>query len=203
VAVGKTVGKKAATHGKILAAGARLIRKHGVKATSVAKVMDEAGLTVGGFYAHFESKEDLVAETFRHALGEAGAAILGSLPAEATGAARLRAFLRAYLSPRHRDRDRAGQGCPVAAMAGEFGKGSPALHKVFAAELEKLADERAAIFSDSRFKLDKAEMLAIMSSYIGGLTLARATRGSALSENILAASLAQLESVIAKKESQS
>jgi TetR/AcrR family transcriptional repressor of nem operon len=192
--------RKQRTHDRILAAGAKLLRKQGIKAASVSKVMDEAGLTVGGFYAHFKSKEDMVAETFRHALKEAGAFALGSLPPGLTGAAKLRAFLKGYLNPQHRDRDKAGQGCPVAALAGEMAKGSESLHRVFRTELESLAVERAALFSDSGFKLDKREMLGIMATYVGGLNLARATRGSALSDEVLGACLTQLEAMIHAKE---
>jgi TetR/AcrR family transcriptional repressor of nem operon len=199
---GMMADRKERTHEKILAASARLLRKDGVKATSVAKVMDEAGLTVGGFYAHFDSKEDLVAETFRYALEESGMSILGTLPPGLHGADKLRAFLKGYLSPQHRDRDRSGQGCPVAALSGEIGKGSASLHKVFTSELEKLAEERAGIFSDGRFKPGGREMLAIMSTYVGGLTLARATRGSGMSDLILESCRSQLEVVIQKMESQ-
>lgn len=192
--------RKEETRARILASGAKLMRKQGIKGAGVARVMGDAGLTVGGFYAHFKSKEDLVAEVFRHALKESGASTLESLPPGLAGGKKLRAFLKVYLSPRHRDSDREGRGCPVASLSGEMGKGSAALHRAYAGELEKYADHRAGFFSEGRFRLDRRDWLAVISTCVGALTLARASRGSAVSEEILEACLRQLNAFVASKE---
>jgi TetR/AcrR family transcriptional regulator, transcriptional repressor for nem operon len=192
--------RKAETRGRILASGARLMRKKGIGAASVAKVMGDAGLTVGGFYAHFKSKDDLVCEAFRHAVRESEAFISGKMPPGLAGAGRLRAFLKVYLSPQHRDADKSGQGCPFVALTSEMGKGSEAMRKAYTAELERYAADFAEGFSDHRFKIDTREFLGMLAASIGGLILARATRGSPLSDDILKASLGRLESHIEKKE---
>src|SRR5688572_29587372 len=90
---------------KILQSAGRLFRAKGFDAVTVAEVMQAAGLTHGGFYGHFKSKDDLIAETVAHALAPKTAL------APKQGAVDLAAFTKSYLSPRHRD-DLAG-GCPT------------------------------------------------------------------------------------------
>src|SRR5438552_11909117 len=92
---------------RILDAASRLFREKGFDAVSVAEVMKAAGLTHGGFYGHFGSKDDLVAQTLAHVLAP-----------DAGGAGDLRAYLDAYLSPGHRDN--AADGCPTAGLAADI-----------------------------------------------------------------------------------
>ncbi len=192
--------QKQETHEKILAASAKLLRKNGIKAGSVAKVMQEAGLTVGGFYAHFKSKEALVAETFQYAIAEAGKQTLAAIPSNLSGAPKLRAFLKIYLSTQHRDYDKTGQGCPLPAMTTEMGKNSKAMQTLFAIEFHKYAADRCKIFSDENFKITEPEFSALMSTCVGGIILARGARGNDLSENILMSCYNQLNTFIKTKE---
>src|SRR5438874_7022730 len=92
---------------RILDAASRLFRAKGFDAVSVAEVMKAAGLTHGGFYGHFSSKDDLVAQTLAHVL---------AVDAGAEGD--LRSFTETYLSPRHRDN--AADGCPTAGLAADI-----------------------------------------------------------------------------------
>lgn len=192
--------KKMLTRERILAAGAKLMRKRGIKAASVSDVMEEAGLTVGGFYAHFRSKERLVEETFRRLVREATASALAMLPPGLGGADKLRAFCKGYLSAGHRDSDKAGRGCPLAALSAEMGKGPPALQRMYASELETFAADNAAAFSHMRFRIDAGDFLGIMSTCVGGLTLARAARGGAMSERVLDSCYRQLDAAITELE---
>lgn len=180
------------SHERILESCAALLRRDGIKSASVAKVMKEAGLTVGGFYAHFDSKEAMVAEGFRHAAAQSRQWAQGTFPAEAKGRRRLSAHLKSYLSPRHRDKDLEGQGCPLAALAVDMGKGPPALRKAFAEECQKLVFEATEAYSEEGARLGRQEFLGVLSTYVGGLILARATRGSPISEEILQACLERL-----------
>src|SRR3954451_8301985 len=111
----------AATRAKIVAAAARLFRARGIDATSVADVMSALGLTVGGFYRHFDSKEALVAEAIDAASRETSDSGL---------------LLDRYLSHAHRQHP--GQGCPVAALCSEVGHASKATKKAFTAAIERL-----------------------------------------------------------------
>ena len=101
--------RKQETHERILDVAARAIRRHGYAGVGVADVMKAAGLTHGGFYGHFDSKDDLVAQAIAHifTVQEAG-----------QGGQGLAAYLDAYLSPWHRDR--VGEGCPTAALVADI-----------------------------------------------------------------------------------
>src|SRR5881398_2801876 len=91
--------QKQATRRRILEAAGRRFKQDGIDGSGIATLMSDAGLTNGAFYAHFDSKEDLVAEVIRHELGVQVGAMDG-LPA---GRAGLEAYVRQYLSPEHRD----------------------------------------------------------------------------------------------------
>src|ERR1700737_4059847 len=110
-------GHKQSTHERILAAGGALLRSAGVEGASVGRVMSRAGLTVGGFYAHFASKRALVGEALRWVLRRKRSDWLRDLEA-LRGPAFLEAFVRRYLSRQHRDL--AGQGCPLPAVLSEL-----------------------------------------------------------------------------------
>ncbi|TNF32259.1 MAG: TetR/AcrR family transcriptional regulator, partial [Deltaproteobacteria bacterium] len=108
--------RKRRSHAAILASATRLVREGGIRATSVADVMRGAGMTVGGFYAHFPSKEALFAESIASAATDAWERFLATLP-EGEPHERARAALRGYLSRAHRDLPESG--CPLPAVAAE------------------------------------------------------------------------------------
>ena len=116
----------AATRARIVAVAARLFRARGIDATSVADVMSALGLTVGGFYRHFDSKEALVTEA------------IDAASRETTTDRHLKPgpLLDRYLSDLHRQH--AGQGCPVAALCSEVGHGSRQTKKAFTGAIERL-----------------------------------------------------------------
>ena len=112
-------GKKQLTHERIVDAAARAIRRAGFDGVGVAEVMKEAGLTHGGFYAHFASRDALICEALERA-GQDGTERVaqGRASRQARGASPLRAFVEQYLSEQHLAA--AEQGCPVAALASEM-----------------------------------------------------------------------------------
>src|SRR5258708_12752498 len=117
-------GHKQSTHERILVAGAALLRRAGVERASVGRVMSRAGLTVGGFYAHFASKRALVGEAMGWVLARKRSDWLRDLEA-LRGPAFLDAFVRRYLSRHHRDL--VEQGCPLPAVLSERPRaGAPA-----------------------------------------------------------------------------
>jgi TetR/AcrR family transcriptional repressor of nem operon len=129
--------EKQRSHQRIVKSAARLLRERGVDATSVADVMTNAGLTHGGFYRHFETKEALT-ET---ALGSAFDQITALIEAQqsATGPeAAVTAFQRIYLSDAHAANP--GLGCPIAALAGEIGRGTETLKAAFGRGVNRLVD---------------------------------------------------------------
>src|SRR5262245_54524986 len=123
----KKADQKARTREAILTAAGRLLRERGIAGTNVADVMHEAGLTVGGFYAHFDSKEALIEAALHRCLGEWRGKPFGR-PQEEAWSDRLAAMLERYLSARHRDEP--CEGCPLPAVTAEIavqGTGKQAL----------------------------------------------------------------------------
>jgi TetR/AcrR family transcriptional repressor of nem operon len=156
----------AKTRARIVTAAAELFRARGIEATSVADVMSAVGLTVGGFYRHFESKDALVAEAIERAAHEVAARGPGGLDA--------------YLSDAHRTQP--GHGCPVAALCSEVARGSKTTKAAFTGALEGLLTTvKAAMPAGS----DRRRVLFATSAAVGALVLARATHDQSLSDELL------------------
>lgn len=172
------------THTRIRQEAARLLRTRGLRLPSVAEVMASASLTVGGFYGHWDSKEALFEEALRETLRANQAHLLGLARGDSPRD-RLASIARRYLSRAHRDAPEAG--CPLPAAIGNVSAlGEPYRHalveelETFAAELGKLSGPLGG----------KQLALGLFALMVGGLTLARATAGTPLSDSILAASKA-------------
>ena len=172
--------QKQATRQRILEAAGRRFKQDGIDGAGVAAVMSDAGLTNGAFYAHFSSKEDLVANVLAHQLR----AQRQSVDAEPFGRAGLEAFIRAYLSPQHRD-ECAG-GCPSAALLDEIARRPAATRQVYTAELLGIADDIAARLDRTDADAARTDALALFATMIGTLQLARALTDRDLSDQLLA-----------------
>ncbi len=175
--------QKERTRQDILASAIRLLRERGISGTSVAEVMKGAGLTAGGFYAHFDSKESLVGASVRQSMREMWSQLLASA-GEAKGAQALDFVVRRYLSRSHRDNP--PQGCPLPAVVGEAAQAGEPVRQAIADEVASYADalgERLGGEGHSR----RHRGLAILALMYGGLSLARGMRGTPLSDDILKA----------------
>jgi TetR/AcrR family transcriptional repressor of nem operon len=175
--------QKAHTHETILQSAARLVRDRGIAGTRVADVMDGAGLTVGGFYAHFSSKQALVDEVIRRAATRVRERLLpraGSNDADD----RLGAVLRRYLSTAHRDQT--GEGCPFPSVVGEIATTAPEHREVLAEQVKSLARHLEPLVGAGAVP-PRQQALAVLALMFGGLTLARALRGTPLSDELLKA----------------
>jgi TetR/AcrR family transcriptional repressor of nem operon len=188
--------QKAQTRQRIVRSAVDLLKRRGLSDVSVTQVMSGAGLTVGGFYAHFPSKEVLAEEAVREALAERRRLFL-----ERSGQdgwrPRLESALRQYFSQRHRD-DRAG-GCPMPTASIEAAHNRTAA-AVFGEELAKMAEAFETGRDAASPKAPREAALGCLALMVGGMILARATEGTPLSDEILtaatrfgAASLHQLE----------
>lgn len=175
--------QKERTHETILESASRLLRTKGIAGASVAEVMKGAGLTVGGFYAHFPSKEALVDAT----LARTGASMRERLFAR-VGAepASVRTILGRYLSARHRDAGE--QGCPLPAVVGEVGTNASAHRDALAREVEAIGEELEGHLPEAIASARQKQLaLGLAALMIGGLSLSRALRGTSLSDEVLRA----------------
>lgn len=175
--------QKARSHTTILASAERLLRARGASGASVAEVMSGAGLTVGGFYAHFANKDELVGEALEACGREMRAKLLAGLEDWAPPD-RVEMILRRYLSRTHRE-DVEG-GCALPAFLGDVvARGA---HQAdLAREIATLADAIEAHHPPIASAPRRQRALAAIALMIGGLSLSRALRGTALSDEILKA----------------
>lgn len=170
-----------ATRERILEAASRLFREHGIAAVGLAKIMAEAGLTVGTFYTHFKSKEALLREALLRSLDARHEAV-----EKALHGSDLEMVVRAYLSPEHRDA--AGTGCPIAALASEVARHPRATRQTFASHNAPTLDALASWLSSRTGKdVSRADAAALFGLLAGTLQLARATPDRAESDAILEA----------------
>jgi TetR/AcrR family transcriptional repressor of nem operon len=176
---------KQRTRQKVLSEAAAAIREHGPGGIGVADLMAKAGLTHGGFYAHFKSKDALVAEAVSEMFDERFeiflAATEGRAPAD--GLAR---FIDAYLSLRHRDNVKSG--CPVPSLAGDLARLPHAARKRFDAGIGRWLEAMAALLRAMKKPEPEALAASVLAELAGALALSRAVATSALSEKMLAAS---------------
>ena len=172
-------GHKTETRARIIDAASKRFRRDGVAATGIAGVMEDAGLTHGGFYAHFASKEELVREATVAALDATQARLDRFAP---EGADWLEARIKNYLSPRHRDT--AETGCAVAALAAELGRHSQATRNAVTAKLQETF-ARYAAHLPAATPDPGHRAIAIFSLMVGALQLARAVSDPGLSAQIL------------------
>jgi TetR/AcrR family transcriptional repressor of nem operon len=174
--------QKERSHETILESAARIVREHGISGTRVADVMKGAGLTVGGFYAHFGSKEALVDETLRRT-GDALRAKLFSRIGDKPEEDRAEVILKRYLSAAHRDAQT--MGCPLPAVVGEIGTTAPEHAKVLAEQVEALSQGLEEHLP--RTAPRRALALGLVALMYGGLSLARALNGTELSDEVIRA----------------
>jgi len=174
---------KQATRQRIVEAAGRRFKEDGIDGAGVAAVMSDAGLTNGAFYAHFTSKEDLVANVLADQLR----AQREGFDAEPAGRAGLEEFIRAYLSPQHRDA--CAEGCPSAALLDEVVRRPPVTKQVFTDELVALMGDIAARLDPADTETARTNALTLFALMVGTMQLARALSDREQSDRLLARSL--------------
>jgi TetR/AcrR family transcriptional repressor of nem operon len=177
---------KARTRQKIVETAAREFREKGLEGVGVADLMASAGLTHGGFYAHFGSKEALVAEACTHGVA-ATIETLDFRARQAPPGEGLRTIVRTYLSRAHRDD--AARGCIMPSLAGEIARRGPETRKAFTDQLRAFAAVIARQLSGDAAARDR-RALAIAAGLVGAVALARSVDDPALSDAILEAARA-------------
>ena len=175
---------KQETHTRIVKKASVRLREKGAHGVGVADLMKEAGLTHGGFYAHFDSREALVIEAFAYAMDrstERWRKLAEATPPEK----RMATIVNSYLTPLHRDDP--GHGCAVPTLGAEIARESPKTRKAFAAKLEQMVDMLAEQIPDVPRKAARKQAMATIATMMGTLVLARVAGNGEFSDEVLGA----------------
>lgn len=173
---------KAKTHQRIIEEAALRFRRDGVGATGLQPLMKALGLTHGGYYAHFKSKDDLVETALQHAARE----LEKSTAALSEGDAPLQSFIKHYLSTWHRDN--AGAGCPLPTISAELGQRGEASETTDALVRDRLALIEQHLHDEH----NGDESVLMLSAMVGALLLSRSVKDPQLADRLLKTTRAQL-----------
>jgi TetR/AcrR family transcriptional regulator, transcriptional repressor for nem operon len=172
---------KQATRQRIIETAGRRFKETGIDGSGIATLMSDAGLTNGAFYAHFESKDDLVASVVADELRRQADTFV-ELPA---GRAGLRDFVHEYLSPEHRDSP--ALGCPSAALLDEIVRSTDTAKDAYTDGAKRVLDEMASRLSPRNPESARVKAIALYTMMVGTLQLARAVSDPQLSGEVLEA----------------
>ena len=174
---------------RIVETAAQRYRERGFDGIGVADLMKEAGLTHGGFYGHFSSKEDLIAEASDRALMRSLSQF--STAAERAPADPLPAIARAYLTTGHRDKP--GEGCLLAALGSDVSRQGPTVRRAVTDHLRAAVDLLAKLVPGKSKAARRQKAISTYATLVGAMVMARAVNDRALSQEILDAGLASVK----------
>lgn len=177
----QSTNTKDASHERIVGAAARAIRRSGYDGTSVADIMNQAGLTHGGFYAHFTSRDAMLTEAADRAGAEAVAA-MSRVAAAAPSEQALQQMMSAYLSQEHVCN--AESGCPVAALGSEMPRQAPEVRRAATRRIKEMIDVVARQLPDWGQPGAHEQALVMVSTMVGTLLLARAVDDPKLADSL-------------------
>lgn len=180
--------RKDISHERIVEVAARAIRRSGYDGTGVADIMKEAGLTHGGFYAHFASRDALLAEAGRKAFADS-AALASRVVASAPPGQGLQAIMQAYLSPEHMRAIETG--CPVTALGSEMPRQTADVRHAVTLHIKEMVDLIGRQLPGWGRQEAHEQAMAMLCALIGTTMIARAVDDPALSEALRTATIKQ------------
>ena len=175
---------KAETHERIVKNASVRLRERGAASLGVAELMKEAGLTHGGFYAHFASRDALIGEAFAHAMDQT-AKRWRKRAEQAPEGKQLSSIVNGYLTAQHRDD--VGNGCALPSLGAEVHRASLKTRKAVAAKLEEMIDVISEQMPAQTAKAARREAIATLSTMMGTMILARMAGTGEFSDEVLAA----------------
>jgi TetR/AcrR family transcriptional repressor of nem operon len=187
--VGTSQAAKTASHNRILDIAAARLRRDGMDSLSVDELMKEAGLTHGGFYRHFDSREQLVAEAAQRALTQGSAWTIAA--GQMGGHRGYAALVDGYLSPRHRDHPEAG--CGVAGVAADMARAGGSARASYTRQVEICLAVLADLFESPDRRVRDREAVHTLSVLVGAISIARAVDDPDVSQQILSNAAAVLK----------
>jgi TetR/AcrR family transcriptional repressor of nem operon len=179
--MGHSRAEKAKTHKRIVSIASKKFREKGLAGFGIAELMKEAGLTVGGFYKHFDSRDDLVAEAVNSAFGgwqrRTDASKSGGSPVSVDR------LIDEYLSETHRDNP--GSGCAFSALAPEIARSDKRTRSLTSEQVRRDFQLIATLLPGRDRRTARSRAILIISALVGALSMARAVSDEALSREIL------------------
>ena len=179
--MGTSQADKAASHDRILDIASARIRREGIDSLTVAQLMKDAGLTPGGFYRHFDSRDHLVAEAAHRALVQGSAWTIGA--DQLRGPRGFTKLVDGYLSEWHRDHPESG--CGIAGIAAEVARTDGSARSAFSRQVKECLSLLAALLGKPDGEVADREAILTLSVLVGAISLARAVDDPELSETIL------------------
>ena len=189
--MGHSRATKEQSHERIVQTAAARFREAGVDGIGVADLMKEAGLTHGGFYRHFASRDDLVAEAVECALSDGGRAVEAVAAAKLDRQALVAALVDAYLSTAHRDG--LATSCAVTTLAGDVARSNDRARAAYTQQVGIYLELLTKLALADRPKARRAKAIAALSSLVGAVSLARAVNDDKLSREILKSAADELK----------
>ncbi len=189
IIVGTSRAAKAASHDRILDIAAARIRRDGIDGLAVAEIMKEAGLTHGGFYRHFGSREQLVAEAAQRALSQGSAWTMAA--ARLGGERGYAALVDGYLSTWHRDHPESG--CGVAGVAADAARTGGPARASYTRQVKECLAVLADLIDDPDRQAGDREAVLTLSVLVGAISIARAVDDPDLARHLLANAAAALK----------
>ncbi|WOH84755.1 TetR/AcrR family transcriptional regulator [Bradyrhizobium sp. BEA-2-5] len=175
---------KQETHDRIVKKASVRLREKGAHGIGVADLMKEAGLTHGGFYAHFDSREALVIEAFGYAM-DRSMEHWRKLAADTPPEKRLSTIIDGYLSALHRDNP--GHGCSIPALGAEIARESPKTRKAFAGKLDQMIEMMTDYIPNMPRKAARKQAIATLATMMGTIVMSRIAGSGEMSDEILSA----------------
>ncbi len=186
--MGHSQAEKARSHDRIVRMAAARFREAGIDGIGVADLMKEAGLTHGGFYRHFASREELVAEAVECALHEGAGAVAAAAHVKN---APLVALVDGYLSTAHRDT--LATSCAVATMAADMARGNDRARSAYTRQVGEYLELLGKLIAGDKPESGRKEAIAALSTLVGAVSMARAVNDEKLSREILKSAADELK----------
>jgi TetR/AcrR family transcriptional repressor of nem operon len=181
--MGNSRADKAQSHDRIVRVAAARFRESGVDGIGVADLMKDAGLTHGGFYRHFDSREELVAEAIEHALQDGGQAVVAIADSKLDRQTLLAALVDGYLSAAHRDG--LATSCAVTTLAGDVVRCNDRTRSAYTRQVDTYLEVLTKLIASDKQKLRRVKAITALSALVGAVSLARAVNDEQLSREIL------------------
>ncbi|WP_269759358.1 TetR/AcrR family transcriptional regulator [Variovorax sp. E3] len=192
--MGHSRANKEQSHARIVQTASARFREAGVEGVGVADLMKDAGLTHGGFYRHFASRDELVAEAVECALSDGGRAVEAVAASKASRQTVAGALVDAYLSTAHRDG--LATSCAVTTLAGDVARSNERARTAYTRQVETYLDLLANLAAEEKSKAKRAKAIAALSSLVGAVSLSRAVNDEKLSREILKAAADELKALL-------